>query len=109
MATDRDIEVSCRRCGRTTVRIDALSVARRETLADGLVGFVCPLCSYEAWQAVPGDTALRLLLLGAAQMSGPRPLELTEQHDGSPVSWDDVLDAHEAMKDHCCPQDELAS
>jgi len=62
-----------------------------------------------ALQAVTGDTALRLLLLGAAPMSGSRPLELTEHHDGSPLSWDDVLDAHEAMKDHCCPQDELAA
>jgi len=109
MATDQSIQVSCRRCGEATIQVRELTVARDETIADGLVAFRCPLCTTEVFQAVDGDQAVRLLLLGAVEMAGARPLELTEQRGGSAVSWDEVLDAHEAMKDHCCPQDELVS
>lgn len=107
MATN-EIEVSCRRCGATSLPVQRIAVARGHNVSDGLIAFRCPSCANEAMQAVANDDAVRLLLLGAAPMPGPQPLELTESHAGASVSWDEVLDAHEAMDGHCCPQDELA-
>lgn len=106
MAELQGVKVNCRACGPTVVQPSDLHVTPTDT-GTGLCVFVCPSCSREVWQAADASTLLALRSVGAQPLEGVAPLELTERHQGLPISWDELLESHEAMRDHCCPQDEL--
>jgi hypothetical protein len=71
--------------------------------------FSCPICRRDVWQAADATMLLQLRSSGGTALNGLAPLELTEQHVGPAISWDELLEAHEQMHGHCCPQDELTA
>jgi hypothetical protein len=108
VAQIRELKVSCRGCGHVVVQSRDVRVTR--TAAGlGLFVFNCPTCHREVWQASDANTLLLLTSAGAQSLEGVAPLELLENHKGSPISWDELLEAHEGMLHHCCPQDELTA
>jgi hypothetical protein len=108
MAEVKALKANCRRCGDVIVPTSDVRVTAA-AFGTGLFVFDCPICGCEVWQASDTGTLLMLRSAGATSLEGATPLELTELHDGLPISWDDLLDAHEVMRDHCCPQDELTA
>lgn len=108
MAEVKALKTNCRRCGDVVVPTSDVRVTAAAS-GTGLFVFQCPTCRHEVWQASDAGTLLRLRAAGAMPVQGPAPLELTELHDGSPISWDDLLEAHEVMRHDCCPQDELTA
>jgi hypothetical protein len=102
------VKVSCRHCGLVVVRSSDVQITRTAE-GTGLFMFRCPTCRREVWQAADAGTLLVLKSAGAQQLEGVAPLEMTEHHQGSPITWDELLETHEAMRDHCCPQDELTA
>ena len=101
------VEARCPWDGTVPVRIVEMSCA---TAAGdgangpaGLCSFACPTCGREVINPVPLDGIKTLWLLGSEQSTGHVPFELLEPHTGPPLSWDDVLDAHEALERICCP------
>lgn len=108
MAEVQGVKVTCRECGQVVVVSSEVRVTRTAA-GTGLFAFTCPDCAREIWQAADASTLLLLKSVGAQPLEGVAPLELTEHHQGSPISWDEVLVTHEAMRDHCCPQDELTA
>lgn len=111
MYEDRVVTVSCRRCGPVALAPVAIRVAAAggRDDADGLFGFTCPVCARQIWQAADDGTLEVLRGIGAPVLTGPAPFELVEPHRGGTISWDELLDAHELMSRHCCPQDELSA
>lgn len=75
----------------------------------GLCSFRCPTCSREVINPVPSEGIRTLWLLGSDRATGHVPFELLEPHPSSPMSWDDILAAHEALEQICCPPEQLAS
>lgn len=104
------VTVGCRRCGPVVLAPVAIRVADTgaDNGADGLFAFTCPMCGRQIWQAADAGTLAALRGLGAPPFTGAAPLELAERHSGARISWDELLDAHELMTRHCCPQDELS-
>ena len=106
MAELSTIPVECQRCGELDV---AVSEVRRTPIDSGVGMFVftCPICRREVWQAADAGTLLQLKSSGVSPLAGTAPLELVEPHLGPAISWDELLEAHEQIDGHCCPQDEL--
>ncbi|MFN2555538.1 MAG: hypothetical protein ABR592_01475 [Nitriliruptorales bacterium] len=75
--------------------------------SQGIFEFVCPFCGRLVLVATEPWRALALQATGAARMTGPVPFELLEPHQGPPVIWDEVLDAHLALGQDDLPQAEL--
>ena len=100
------VKVTCPHCGPRVVRASSLHISAPST-ETGLFAFTCSNCRGEIWHAAEADTLFLLKSAGAQPLRGVAPLELTEHHEGLPISWDELLDSHQTMRDHCCPQDEL--
>ncbi len=107
------VEARCPWDGTVAVRIVEMSCGTvAGDSADGSAGlcsFMCPVCSREVINPVPLQGVKTLWLLGSEQSTGHVPFELLEPHGGPPLSWDDVLAAHEALEHMCCPPEQLAS
>jgi hypothetical protein len=107
------VEARCPLDGPVPVRIVEMSCA---TAADdwadgspGLCSFTCPTCNREVINPVPSEGIKTLWLLGSKRWNGAVPFELLEPHSGPSLSWDELLDAHEALEAICCPPEPLAS
>lgn len=108
MSEAREVTVACRTCGPVVLATRDVRAARSQTSPDeGLFAFTCPRCGRDVLQDAPATTVALLFASGARPLSGLVPFELAEQHAGPPITWDELLDAHEQMSTHCCPQDEL--
>ncbi len=107
------VEARCPWDGPVPVRIVEMSCAiPADGSADaspGLCSFTCPVCNREVINPIPLEGIKTLWLLGSKRSTGHVPFELLEPHAGPPLSWDDVLNAHEALKGTCCPAEPLAS
>ena len=106
MAEDRTVRITCRRCGPVVASPSEIGVTGGDS--GGLFAFTCPSCGRDVWQAADAGTLAVLRSVGAPEVTGVAPLELVEPHAGPPITWDDLLEAHQVMSGHCCPQDELS-
>lgn len=105
---DVEIQADCPWCGEVAMSPTGYRCAPVPDNAVGLSRFICPICSREIFAPLSAAAARTLLLLGAQPLTGSLPYELLESHEGPAVSWNDVLDLHNALESTCWPQDELA-
>ncbi len=101
------LEAECRWCGTVHVATEDFRCAFKPGAPHGLCEFSCPLCSRPLWRGLPASAIKTLLLLGAGPIEGRIPYELLEDRSGRSLSWDEILDVHDALEQTCCPQDEL--
>ncbi len=99
------IKAECRTCGPVEPSVADLRCEARGS--QGIFEFGCPFCGRLVLVATEPWRALALQATGAARMTGPVPFELLEPHQGPPVTWDEVLDAHLALGRTDVPQAEL--
>jgi hypothetical protein len=64
---------------------------------EGLLEFTCPVCGRLNVRALGRAELASLTRAGAAPSEGPAPFELLEEHSGPPITWDDLIDFHEAV------------
>jgi hypothetical protein len=90
------VQAGCLWCG--TVEF-ALHDLRVHVAADdeGLLEFSCPLCGRLNVRALGRAELDSLTGLGAMPSQGPAPFELLEEHTGPPITWDDLIDFHQAV------------
>ena len=63
----------------------------------GLLEFACPSCDRLNARRLGRPELDALTKLGAAPTPGPAPFELLEEHSGPPITWDELIDFHEAV------------
>jgi predicted RNA-binding Zn-ribbon protein involved in translation (DUF1610 family) len=94
-ATPR-FEARCVWCGQIELASGGLEIhVGSET--EGLAEFRCPLCGrVNLLRLGPVDLAT-LMAAGVRQTRGLAPFELLEERSGPPITWDDIIDFHEAF------------
>ena len=91
------LKADCPACGTVLLALDDLRCAIQRERKEALCQFACPLCGLTVTQELlPQDVAM-LRAMGARELTGSVPFELLEAHFGPPVSFDDLLDFHEAI------------
>lgn len=90
------LEARCAWCGEVRLGRDALRV-HRGSGPDGLAEFSCPRCDRLNLVRVGAEDLSTLLAVGVAGDDGPAPFELLEDRSGPPITWDDLIDFHEAI------------
>jgi hypothetical protein len=63
----------------------------------GLLEFSCPSCDRLNVRALGRPELASLSRMGAPRSEGPAPFELLEEHGGPPITWDDLIDFHQAV------------
>jgi hypothetical protein len=95
------IRADCRTCGYVNVSPDCLTLfycTNRPNLS--YYTFACPTCEQDNRREATA-TVIGLLLSGSG-CNVDRwevPPEALEAHDGPPISHDDILDLHQALRD----------
>jgi hypothetical protein len=64
---------------------------------EGLLEFACPSCGRLNVRPLEGRELAVLATMGARPSSHRAPFELLEEHTGPPISWDDLLEFHQAV------------
>lgn len=91
------VSAECPACGEVLLTLSELSCAIQRERNEALCQFACPLCKLPVTQELlPMDVAM-LRAMGANDFNGNVPFELLEHHSGPPLSFDDLLDFHEAI------------
>ncbi|HEX9236093.1 MAG TPA: hypothetical protein VF972_07425 [Actinomycetota bacterium] len=90
------VQARCAWCGGVEFEFGELRVhAKGDDL--GLLEFRCPSCGRLNVRPLGGPELAALSGLGATPTASPGPFELLEEHDGPPITWDDLIDFHEAV------------
>lgn len=88
------IEATCPRCG-TVERTPAdFELAVCDDASASWYAFVCPTCTERVQKHADERVVALLIAEGVAPHRWALPMELTETHDGPPISLDDILDFH---------------
>jgi hypothetical protein len=90
------VEARCAWCGFVELLPAELRV-HGSTDGEGLFEFACPSCGRLNVRPLDEADLAALDQVGVAVRSGPAPFELLEPHDGPSISWDDLLDFHQAL------------
>jgi hypothetical protein len=86
------IKASCPTCGDIELTTDRLRFVLNSVADRSFYAFTCETCQ-ERITKPAGPEIVRLLTLGGVQPERVDvPQEALEEHHGSPLSWDDVLD-----------------
>jgi hypothetical protein len=93
------IEARCAWCGPVPLARPALE-AHVGRGGDALLEFACPVCRRSNLRPLSGRDVAALRWFGVAGGDGPAPFELLEEHAGPPITWDDLIDFHQAMERH---------
>lgn len=101
------VGAECPWCGTVHVATADFRCPFKPEAPRGLCEFSCPLCSRSLWRGMPSSAVKTLILLGAGPVEGPIPYELLETRPATSLSWDELLEVHDALERTCCPQDEL--
>jgi hypothetical protein len=90
------VQARCVWCGDVEFGLPELKV---HTAADdlGLLEFACPSCDRVNVRPLGEPELVALATVGAANAPGTAPFELLEEHFGPPISWDDLIEFHEAV------------
>ncbi len=89
------VQAACLWCG--MVEFDLHELRVHVAGDEGLLEFSCPVCGRLNVRALGRAELASLTRVGATPSEGPAPFELLEEHTGPPISWDDLIDFHEAM------------
>lgn len=88
------IKATCPRCGEVELTPEDIELRVCTYSPASYYLFECPLC-HEAVQKPADDRVVQLLISGGvAATVWELPAELGEQHDGPPLTMDDLLDLH---------------
>ena len=63
----------------------------------GLLEFACPACGRLNVRRLGQPELAALDNVGATKAPGTAPFELLEEHSGPPITWDDLIELHEAV------------
>lgn len=91
------IRASCSICGDVEITSSDVSVRVRRDNNVGSYAFACPSCdSIVVKDAEPRIIEL-LVASGVSMITWDLPAELYEEHEGDPITHDDLLDFHELL------------
>ena len=88
--------VRCAWCGPEELPVERVLVMARSA-REGLFEFRCPSCDRLNIRALEPSDLSTLAEVGVSPRPGPAPFELLEEHDGPPITWDDLIDFHDAV------------
>jgi hypothetical protein len=90
------VQAGCLWCGTVEFGLHELQVhvAGED---EGLLEFSCPVCGRLNVRALGRAELASLTRVGATPSEGPAPFELLEEHTGPAITWDDLIDFHEAV------------
>ena len=104
------LKADCRACGTVFLTLDELSCVIQRERKEALCQFACPIYTLTVTQELPPQDVAILRAMGARELMGSVPFELLEDHFGPPLSFDDLLDFHDAILDQpgtaLVPEDE---
>lgn len=109
MADQEGFQGQCPFCGEVTVGAPSLRCEHDPARPEGLCEFACPICSRLVLVRTGVPEVLALRAAGAGGIGGAVPFEVLERHGGSPVTWDEVLDARLALEATDFPHQELSA
>lgn len=93
-----NVRATCPTCGDVVVPRASMKVRVCAEDRSASYGFRCPLCT-EAVVKQAEDRIVQLLVAGGVELEvWHLPDEMYEDHDGEPISHDEVLDFHQAMQ-----------
>ena len=90
------VEARCPWCGPVEFPAEDLSLYVGSE-AGALFEFACPRCGRTVVRPLDRKDAGTLMEVGVPPSRDPGPLELLEEHSGPPITWNDIIDFHEAM------------
>ena len=94
------IRASCDDCGDVELTTQDVQVRICEDTEQGTYGFRCPVCQMMVAKAAETRTIDLLVASGVSCVTWALPAELHERPvDGEPLSHDDLLDFHHALRD----------
>lgn len=88
------IKASCPECGDVEMSIGEVQVALCTTTDHGSYAFRCPGCRMAVSKPIDGDVVDVLVASGARLSVWELPAELSEAHEGGPITHDDLLAFH---------------
>jgi hypothetical protein len=88
--------VRCAWCGPEELPLERVLISARSG-QEGLFEFRCPSCDRLNIRALEPSDLSTLAEVGVSPRRGPAPFELLEEHDGPPITWDDLIDFHDAV------------
>jgi hypothetical protein len=99
LAVVRAVLVTCRACG--TVRLGVDQIGVRTCLSDATVAFHfrCPDCRLAETGAVATEAVALLRAAGVCFVEWVHPLELSEPHNGDPISLDELAAVQAVLDD----------
>ena len=93
------IKASCPICGDVELALGDIKVLVCSSDGQASYNFACPACGYHV--SKPADKAVTDILLsaGAAVTFWRLPQELTEEHAGEPITYDEIVEFHYMLSD----------
>ena len=96
------IRASCPTCGDVELTTDDVRVVVCSTTNEGSYVFQCPSCRLAVSKPAESRVIDVLVASGVAVSIWRMPAELDEVHTGPPVSYDEILDFHFALRNADC-------
>jgi hypothetical protein len=93
------IRATCPDCGDVDLSVPDLKVLVCLTTCEGAYTFQCPGCLLAVSKPAEGEVVDLLLAAGVELSAWDLPAELSEPHDGPPLTTDDLIDLHFALQD----------
>lgn len=87
----------CKDCGRIEVKAPEVKVLVCAEVGDVAYSTICPVCSMIIRRDLTTYAMNILLRQGAVITRYCMPPELQEEHEGDPITWDDVLTFHNEL------------
>lgn len=91
------IRASCENCGDVQLTTADVTVRMCTSTDEGEYRFECPTCSDLVVRHAEQRTIDLLLAAGVEFVTWALPAELFENHDGAPITHDDLIDFHDAL------------
>lgn len=93
------IRASCSDCGDVELTTHDVHVRICDDTNEGTYSFRCPHCRMTVVKPAETRTIDLLVASGVSFTTWRLPAELSERHEGEPISHDDLLDFHHLMSD----------
>ncbi len=92
------IRASCENCGDVQLTTTDVTVRMCVSTDEGEYRFECPACAELVVRHAEQRTIDLLLAAGVEFVTWALPAELFEDHDGEPISHDDLIDFHSFLE-----------
>lgn len=93
------IRASCSTCGDVELSIDEVQLLMCASTSEGSYVFRCPACDLLVSKAAEENVVDVLVASGVRLSVWHLPAELDEQHYGSPIGYDELLEFHFQLRD----------